>query len=305
MQENQLFNSRKNHFLGLRFNMFERCACPVSLISIHACTRNTRLGHVTSFACGRNTSDRSLAWLHDTKIHAIDRDRGETWNTSGKPRAVAWKLTAPCTTVVYVVYWHAACSRRIVLDGHHPVMTGHNARRPRTGRERRPWWRPSEASYLAVWTLNDRLFASLVHCMLRRLLSEYWRKETEKSKFFCWVVGLDGRCTAQAEQRKNPWQLAHYRVLTCRQKQTWSRFVAWWKRSLIPDRQTDRHTHTHTHTHTHGIKASWTARAPALARTWPPARIIHLCVTYSFVGKFFFSNYYNYEGATQKVVGKP
>ena len=31
------------------------------------------------------------------------------------------------------------------------------------------------------------------------------------------------------------------------------------------DRQTD--------THTHGIKAVWTARAPALARTWPPARI--------------------------------
>ena len=31
--------------------------------------------------------------------------------------------------------------------------------------------------------------------------------------------------------------------------------------------QTDRHTHTHTHTHTHGIKAPWTARSPALART--------------------------------------
>ena len=33
--------------------------------------------------------------------------------------------------------------------------------------------------------------------------------------------------------------------------------------------QTDRQTHTHTH----GIKAPWTARSPALARTWPPARI--------------------------------
>ena len=40
--------------------------------------------------------------------------------------------------------------------------------------------------------------------MLRRLLSEYWRKETEKSTVFCGVVGLDGRCSAQAEQRKKP-----------------------------------------------------------------------------------------------------
>ena len=62
--------------------------------------------------------------------------------------------------------------------------------------------RPSEASYLTVWTLNDRFFAFRVHCILRRVLSEYWRKETEKSKVFCGVVGLDGRCSAQAEQRK-------------------------------------------------------------------------------------------------------
>ena len=88
-------------------------------------------------------------------------------------------------------------------------MTGHNARRPRTGGERGPPWRPSEASYLTVWTLNDRFFASLVHCMLRRLLSEYWRKETEKSTVFCGVVGLDGRCSAQAEQRKKPVAVVH------------------------------------------------------------------------------------------------
>ena len=193
MQENQLLRE-KNNFLGPCFNMFKRCACPVSLTSIHACTRNTRLGHVTSFACGRNTADLSLAWLHDTKIHAIDRDRAEseTWNTLGKPRAVAWKLTAV----------GALFSTVIIRE--YPVMTGHNARRPRTGRERRQWWRPSEASYLTVWTLNDRFFASLVHCMLRRLLSEYWRKETEKWKVFCGVVGLDGRCSALAEPRKKP-----------------------------------------------------------------------------------------------------
>ena len=133
---------------------------------------------------------------------------------------------------------------------HGLVMTGHNARRPRTGRERRPWWPPSEASYLTVWTLNDRFFASRVHCMLRRVLSEYWRKETEKSKVFCGVVGWTVAALPRQSREKNPWQLSTYRVLTCRQKQTWSRFVAWWERSLIPDRQTDTQTHTHTHTHT-------------------------------------------------------
>ena len=48
-------------------------------------------GHVTSFACSRNTSDRSLAWSHHRRrsTRAIDRDRSETWNTSGKPHAVA------------------------------------------------------------------------------------------------------------------------------------------------------------------------------------------------------------------------
>ena len=34
MQESQLLRE-KNHFLGLSFNMFKRCACPVSLTCIH------------------------------------------------------------------------------------------------------------------------------------------------------------------------------------------------------------------------------------------------------------------------------
>ena len=96
--------------------------------------------------------------------------------------------------------------------------------------------------------------------MLRRLLSEYWRKETEKSTVFCGVVGLDGRCSAQAEQRKKPVAVGH---LPGAYLST--------ETNLVPIRgvmkkefdtgQTDRHTHTH------GIKAVWTARAPALART--------------------------------------
>ena len=45
--------------------------------------------------------------------------------------------------------------------------------------------------------------------MLRRVLSEYCRKETENRKFFGGVVGLDGRCSAQAEQRKKPVAVVH------------------------------------------------------------------------------------------------
>ena len=98
--------------------------------------------------------------------------------------------------------------------------------------------------------------------MLRRLLSEYWRKETEKSKVFCGVVGLDGRCSAQAEQRKKPVAVGH---LPGAYLST--------ETNLVPIRGVMRkefdtgHTDTQTHTHTHGIKAVWTARAPALTRT--------------------------------------
>ena len=94
--------------------------------------------------------------------------------------------------------------------------------------------------------------------MLRRLLSEYWGKETEKSTVFGGVVGLDGRCSAQAERRKKPVAVVH---LPGAYLST--------ETNLVPIRgvmkkefdtgQTDRHTR--------GIKAVWTARAPALART--------------------------------------
>ena len=89
--------------------------------------------------------------------------------------------------------------------------------------------------------------------MLRRLLSEYWRKETEKSKVFCGVVGLDGRCSAQAEQRKKPVAVVH---LPGAYLST--------ETNLVPIRgvmkkefdtgQTDRQTHTHGIKHTHGMK---------------------------------------------------
>ena len=187
--------------------------CMPSFIDMHT---HATPGHVTSFACSRNTSDRSLAWSRHR--------RGEDLLVRARSIAIEVKhetlpanrtrlLAAPVDLLPVLAVDLLACSRRRhcspTRDGHQPVMTGHNARRPRTGRERRPWWPPSEASYLTVWTLNDRFFASRVHCILRRLLSEYWRKETEKSKVFCGVVGLDGRCSAQAEQKKKPVAVVH------------------------------------------------------------------------------------------------
>ena len=196
---------------------------------------------------------------------AIEVKVTETWNTSGKPHAVAC-----CTSTVPPVDL-LACNRRRHCspprDGHQPIMTGHNARRPKTGRERRRWWRPSEASYLTVWTLKDRFFASHVHCMLRRLLSEYWRKETEKSEVFCGVVGLDGRCSAQAEQRNKPVAVG---PLPGAYLSTETNLVP--IRGVMKKEFDTGHTDTQTHTHTE-LKPCGPPGPPALARTWPPARM--------------------------------
>ena len=89
--------------------------------------------------------------------------------------------------------------------------------------------------------------------MLRRLLSEYWRKETEKSKVFCGVVGLDGRCSAQAEQRKKPVAVVHLpgAYLSTETNLVPIRGVM---RKEFDTGQTDRQTHTHTQTH--GMKTA-------------------------------------------------
>ena len=274
MKESQLLRE-KNHFLGLSFNMFKRCACPVSLTCIHT-------QHQCDVYCLQSKHFRSIAGMiaPPAKIYARDRSRSR-WKmkhfrqTANRTRLLA----APVDDLLPVLAVDLlACSRRrhcsLTRDGHQPVMTGHNARRPRTGRERRPRWPPSEAFYLTVWTLNDRFFASRVHCMLRRVLSEYWRKETEKSKVFCGVVGLDGRCSAQAEQRKKPVAVVH---LPGAYLSTETNLVS--IRGVMKKEFDTGQTDTHTHTQRHGIKAVWTARAPALARTWPPARIMPSCKT--------------------------
>ena len=58
------------------------------------------------------------------------------------------------------------------------------------GRERRPKWRLIRGSKLNVWMQNDRIFASLVECVLRRSFSEHWRKN-----------GIDPRPTTYQSRR--------------------------------------------------------------------------------------------------------
>ena len=107
-----------------------------------------------------------------------------------------------------------------------------------------------------------RFFASLVHCMLRRAIFEYWPKEIEKSKVFL-LGGRFGRsllCPGRAEKEtRGSWPTTGCLPVD-RNKlghDSWRDEKRVWYR---------------THRHTHGIKAQSTARSPALARTWPPAR---------------------------------
>ena len=72
------------------------------------------------------------------------------------------------------------------------------------------------------------------------------------------MVGSDGRCSAQAEQRKKPVAVVHLpgAYLSTETNLVPIRGVM---RKEFDTGQTDRHAH--------GIKAPWTARSPALART--------------------------------------
>ena len=109
------------------------------------------------------------------------------------------------------------------------------------------YWRLVLSSNLTALTLSDRFFTSLVYCMLPRALFEYWRKKTEKSKVFCWVIGLEGCSSVQGEQRKKPVAVG---PLPGAYLLTETNFVpiCGVTRKEFDTGQT--HTHTHTHTHT-------------------------------------------------------
>ena len=92
-------------------------------------------------------------WTNDTKRPWHDRATGEDLPVRARSIAIEVKhetlpanrtrlLAAPVDLLPVLAVDLLACSRRRhcspTRDGHQPVMTGHNARRPRTGRERRP-----------------------------------------------------------------------------------------------------------------------------------------------------------------------
>ena len=82
--------------------------------------------------------------------------------------------------------------------------------------------------------------------MLRRLLSEYWRKETEKSTVFCGVVGLDAVAALPRQSReKKPVAVVHLpgAYLSTETNLVPIRGV---KREEFVTGQTDRQTDTHT-----------------------------------------------------------
>ena len=173
-------------------------------------------------------------------------------------------------------------------------MTGHNARQPRSGRERRLWWRLSQAFYLTVWTLNDWFVASLVNCMVRRAFSDCTgerklklesvfvggrsllcpgraEKETRGSWPTAWCLPLDRNKLCPDSWRVEKW--VWYRTLTHSHTHTHTLTHSHTHTHTHTHTHSLTHSHTHTHTHTHASKAPWTAKSPALARTWPLARI--------------------------------
>ena len=160
------------------------------------------------------------------------------------------------------------------------LVSGHDRSQCTTTKDRSR----KTAVMAALWSfLLDRLdversilrFPSLLHASegaLRILAKGNWKIES-----FLWG-GRFGRsllCPGRAEKKtRGSWPPTGCLPVD-RNKlgpDSWRDEKGVWYRT---DRQTHTHTHTHTHahTHTHGIKAPWTARSPALARTWHPARI--------------------------------
>ena len=83
------------------------------------------------------------------------------------------------------------------------------------GRERRPKWRLFQGSKLSVCMQNDRIFPSLVECVLRRSFSEHWRKN-----------GIDPRPTTYQSRRPTR-QRSNRRSLECERSEKEGRNARW------------------------------------------------------------------------------
>ena len=157
-------------------------------------------GHVTSFAWSRNTSRfPSIAGMIAPHVDLHDRSRSR-WNMNHFRQTARGCLTTPVDLPA------ADAAMAIVLDGPHlciwswPV-TMHDDQGPveKEGRD-------GGSLKLLTWPLDVEgsilRFPSPLHASegaLRTLAKGNWKIE-----MFCGVVGLDGRCSAKAEQRKKP-----------------------------------------------------------------------------------------------------
>ena len=136
MQENQLLLEKTTSSVFVS-TIHVQTLCMPSFIDFHARMHTRHQARPSDVFCLRSKHFRSIAGCTTRRsTRSIATELKHETLPANHARGC---LKVDCTMYnAVLVNWHAACSRRIVLDGHHPVMTGHNARRPRTGRERRP-----------------------------------------------------------------------------------------------------------------------------------------------------------------------
>ena len=173
--------------------------CMPSFIDLHI---HATPGHVTSFACGRNTSDRSLAWSHHRRRSTRDRSRSR-WNMKH------FRQTARgCLLHQYCHSASRSCMQlaQALFSDSWRSSTGHDRSQCTTTKDRSR----KKAVMVALWSfLLDRLdversilrFPRPLHASegaLRILAKGNW-----KSKVFWWG-GRFGRsllCPGRAEKK--------------------------------------------------------------------------------------------------------
>ena len=246
-----------------------KCA-PLGLAGCQEWSLTTEALPVDGVVCLQSKHLRSIAGMiaPPPKIYARDRSRSR-WNTSGKPHALLLARTRQRTALHCI--WLGRENKGQCMDWSWPV-TMHDDQGPveKEGGDGGPLklltWP------FGRWTIDSSLPQSTA--CFGGCSPNTGERKLKNRKSFCGVVSLDGRCSAKAEQRKKPVAVG---PLPGAYLSTETNLVP--IRGVIKkefdtgqtDRQTDRHTPTHTQRH--GIKAPWTARSPALARTWHPARI--------------------------------
>ena len=131
MRESQLLRERK-HFLGLCFNMFKRCAYPVSLTCIHTCTQQQAMCRPWAYL-----KKASGSWL----LFQIERawsprwvENDTSWRRSGELRSSnvvqkpVFLISSSRPSERHAVAWHRGVDLFVIYRGRLcdlPPMSGH------------------------------------------------------------------------------------------------------------------------------------------------------------------------------------